>query len=508
MLQGKPTIAVLPTGAGKSLCYQLPALLLEGLTVVVSPLIALMKDQVDGLKARGVSAGMLNSGQSLDDAREVFAQLARKELKLLYIAPERFANARFAERFAELDISLFAIDEAHCVSQWGHDFRPDYRRLGERIAHSPARRLALTATATPDVRADIVHVLGMEEPAIFVRGFNRSNLYFSVIHTGGEADKLVKATTLIQAHRGQGTAIVYAGTRKRAGEFAHAFGKRWRTAAYHAGLEAEERTRVQDAFSKNTLDVIVATSAFGMGVDKSNVRLVVHLDLPLSLDGYYQEAGRAGRDGDPARAVLLFNGADVNLAEFLIDKSASELPEEQAEAHKARERARLQGMLRYARGGACRRQYILDYFEDRERIVCGNCDVCCQEGARAATDAEQLTIRKILSCVARLRGRFGRTRVVQLARGDDEASPALKALPSFGVLKELSEKRGLALLSALEASGYVRTMSGEYPTVAITEQGMKVMQDEVRAMLRGRALETKSEKRSRAKPSKRKSRFR
>ena len=293
VLRGDPTIAVLPTGAGKSLCYQLPALLLDGLTVVVSPLIALMKDQVDALSARGVKAGMLNSsGQSLDEARAVFQALERRELKLLYIAPERFSNARFAERFADLDISLFAVDEAHCVSQWGHDFRPDYRRLGERIAESKARRLALTATATPDVRSDIAHVLGMNEPQVFVRGFNRPNLYFSVMHSGGEADKCERAAALIAAHRQDGTAIVYAGTRKRAAEFAQAFSGRWRSAAYHAGLETEERTRVQESFAKGTLDVIVATTAFGMGVDKANVRLVVHLDLPLSLDGYYQEAGR------------------------------------------------------------------------------------------------------------------------------------------------------------------------------------------------------------------------
>ena len=495
VLSGQPTIAVLPTGAGKSLCYQLPAMLLPGVTVVISPLIALMKDQVDALTRRGIAAGMVSSAQTLDDLRATMLALTRGELKLLYLAPERFNNARFAERFAEANISLFAVDEAHCVSQWGHDFRPEYRKLGDYVAKTRAMRLALTATATPDVREDIAYVLDMDSPNVFVRGFNRPNLYFSVEQAGGEADKHQRAAALIAAHRGVGSAICYVGTRAHA-ESAAVFLKQKgrKAAAYHAGLEASERTRVQEAFACGELEVIVATNAFGMGVDKSNVRLVVHLDLPLALDAYYQEAGRGGRDGAPARATLLFNGADVNLAEFLIERSAGESGSQEQKQH---DLARLQAMVRYARGAQCRRQYILDYFEDKERISCGNCDVCCQEGARALTDIEHLATRKALSIVARLRGRFGRTRIVQAARGDADAGATLQAMSSFGILRDWPEKKLFALLQALELAGCVRTMTGEYPTIAITELGVQVMRDEARVSLRGLDTNSKTKKKAR-----------
>ena len=500
VLSGQPTIAVLPTGAGKSLCYQLPAMLLPGVTVVISPLIALMKDQVDALTRRGIAAGMVSSAQSFDDLRATMLALSRGELKLLYLAPERFSNARFAERFKDANISLFAVDEAHCVSQWGHDFRPEYRKLGDYVAKTRAMRLALTATATPDVREDIAYVLDMDAPNVFVRGFNRPNLYFSVEQAGGEADKHLRAAALINAHKGEGSAICYAGTRAHAESAAvYLKQKGRRAAAYHAGLEAAERTRVQEAFANGELDVIVATNAFGMGVDKSNVRLVVHLDLPLALDAYYQEAGRGGRDGAPARATLLFNGADVNLAEFLIERSASESGSEEQKQH---DLGRLQAMVRYARGAQCRRQYILDYFDDKERILCGNCDVCCQEGARSLTDHEHLATRKALSVVARLRGRFGRTRIVQAARGDADAGATLQAMPSFGLLRDWPEKKLFALLQALELAGCVRTMTGEYPTIAITELGVQVMRDEARVSLRG--LDESAKKRvakKRAKPA-------
>jgi ATP-dependent DNA helicase RecQ len=327
IMAGRPVIAVMPTGAGKSLCYQLPAIIMAErgqVTLVVSPLIALMKDQVDALKARGVPAVALTSASGADEQREILEGIRAGLYTLIYVAPERFRSPRFVDalRATAGRLALVAIDEAHCISEWGHDFRPEYRRLGEVVRQLGAPRIAaFTATATPEVRRDIAQQLELEEPQLHVRGFDRPNLHFSVERVGGGDEKPARLVELVRTREG-GVALVYASTRKNAEKYAAALkvaGMRARV--YHAGLDGMVRERAQDVFMAGQLDAIVATNAFGMGIDKSDIRLVVHADIPRSPEAYYQEAGRGGRDGKPTRCVLLFNHSDIKLQEFLIDAS-------------------------------------------------------------------------------------------------------------------------------------------------------------------------------------------
>jgi len=327
VLAGRPTVVVMPTGAGKSLCYQLPAVLLGrdgGVSLVVSPLIALMKDQVDALRARGIAAAALTSASTQAEQSNILEGIRVGEYTLVYVAPERFRSPRFVDALAQLGdrLALIAIDEAHCISEWGHDFRPDYRRLGEAaLALRAPRLVALTATATPEVRDDIVTHLGMEAPALHVHGFDRPNLHYSVVRAGGAADKSAKLVDRVR-RRTSGVALVYAATRKNTERYAAALAEQgMRVRVYHAGLPDDDRHAAQDAFMAGTLDAIVATNAFGMGVDKSDVHLVIHADLPRSIEAYYQESGRGGRDGMRTECVLLFNHGDVRLQEFLIAAS-------------------------------------------------------------------------------------------------------------------------------------------------------------------------------------------
>jgi ATP-dependent DNA helicase RecQ len=326
VLAGRPTVAVMPTGAGKSLCYQLPALLLDGVTLVVSPLIALMKDQVDGLRARGIAAEFINSTQSPDDQRAILDRLLAGQVRLVYVAPERFRQATFLRTMRQVPLSLFAVDEAHCISRWGHDFRPDYTRLGEVIeALQPPRVLACTATATPEVRADIHATLRLASPSVHVAGFLRENLFLESRLCGGDKDRdrRIEALLRLPAMK-EGAIVLYASTRKRVERYAQLLRQVLPgepVVAYHGGMDDEERSSAQDRFMSGRARIAVATNAFGMGVDRSDVRAVIHVDLPRTVEGYYQEVGRAGRDSTPSRCLLLHNPTDTRVHEFLIDRS-------------------------------------------------------------------------------------------------------------------------------------------------------------------------------------------
>ncbi len=575
VLAGRDVLAVMPTGSGKSLCYQLPAVFREGCTLVVSPLIALMKDQVDALQAQGIAATYVNSSLPPHEQQERLRACRAGVYDLLYIAPERFRSARFVEAISRTQVSLFAIDEAHCISEWGHDFRPDYLRLREAVA-LPTRPsvLALTATATVDVQQDIVQQLGRPGMQPFVYGFDRANLVYRVLALNGQAAKLRALQEELVAQQ-DGSAIIYTSTRRAAEEVA-AFlqGLGAEVLLYHAGLSDAARKQAQDAFMERPNGLIVATNAFGMGIDKPDVRCVVHFNLPRSLEAYYQEAGRAGRDGTEAQCVLLFSYGDVRIQEFLVEHnnptravlervyeliagmgpSGTEVPLSALSRHLGRggsamqlgaaarllekaghieqltnfeagdslpagtpntlarlagepvpphalvldddalrrrrqhELAKLRRMVGYASARQCRRQKILGYFgETWDKPNCAACDHCLSETApksaaaspaRPPSEGEWLVIQKILSCVARMGGRYGRTRVVQVllgSRAREIRGTHLSRLSTYGILKGSPRPMIDAYMDALIGADCIDVAGDEYPKLKMTDHGQAVM---------------------------------
>jgi ATP-dependent DNA helicase RecQ len=400
VLSGRPTIAILPTGAGKSLCFQLPAMLLKGTTVVVSPLVALMKDQVDSLRARGIPAAFINSSLSDQERQETQGALRRGEYRLVYVAPERFKSPSFLSAIGEVTVPLLAVDEAHCISAWGHDFRPEYQKLAlARDALKAERVLALTATATPEVRRDIGEALELRDPEVFVAGFDRPNLFIEVLRVSGDKDKLGRLVALARAG---GPGLVYAATRKNVEKIVAALQAAGIAAlGYHAGLQDEERTQVQEKFLRGEIPVVVATNAFGMGVDKADIRFVVHFDTPRSLEAYYQEIGRAGRDGAPSYALLLFNFADVMMQRRMIDagRPSRRLVEDAWEAARRLRRGSIEELARECNvsaaelSGAVRLLESAGHFERRSREGQFACATPSVQARDLAVDFELLELR-------------------------------------------------------------------------------------------------------------------
>ena len=467
--EGRDAFVLMPTGGGKSLCYQLPAMALPGLTLVVSPLIALMKDQVDALEANGLPAAFINSTQTPDELRQVVRRVRSGEIKLLYVAPERVTEPRFADFLRTLDVSLIAIDEAHCVSEWGHEFRPAYRELsGLRRVCPDTPVIALTATATEPVRADILSQLGLRDPQSFISSFNRSNLTYSVVPKENDLSHLL---SLLAKHRDE-SAIIYCGSRKGTEEMAQTLSERGFSAeAYHAGLESDARRSIQDRFIRDRTPIVVATIAFGMGINKPDVRLVVHCDLPKSIESYYQETGRAGRDGQTSECVLYFSYGGKSRQEFFI--SQIEDSEEQERA-----RGRLEQVISLCTMPTCRRKFVLEYLgEERTDENCGACDNCTE--AREQYDATEIA-QKVLSAVIRTGERFGAAHVIDVLRGS-KGEKVLKQghdqLSVYGIAAGRARDELRDLVEDLKREGLLSTSEGEFPTLEVSPRGREFIKN-------------------------------
>ncbi|HVR65371.1 MAG TPA: DNA helicase RecQ [Verrucomicrobiae bacterium] len=486
---GGDAMVLMPTGGGKSLCYQIPALCRKGVTVVVSPLIALMRDQVEALKQLGVKAAALNSSIAFSAAVQIERQMADGEIDIVYVAPERLLTDSFLALLGRCRLALFAIDEAHCVSQWGHDFRPEYLKLTVLHERFPAvPRIALTATADAPTRRDIQERLQLEKGRVFVAGFDRPNIRYRVPPKTDERGQLLE---IIESHKGE-SGIVYCMTRKSVERVAQALADRgWPALPYHAGLDKAVRDRHQDRFIKDDGVIVVATIAFGMGIDKPDVRFVVHLDLPKSLEAYYQETGRAGRDGLPSDAVMLYGLEDVTKIRQLV--AGSEAPD----AQKQIERRKLEALIGFCETTQCRRQVLLSYFGESPAGRCGNCDTCLEPVE--SFDGTELA-RKALSCVYRTGQRFGALHVIDVLRGTDSEKVQKFGhdnLSTYGIGKELSVAEWRSVFRQLAAHGFLEVDMDGHGGLRLSQDCRDVLRGERRVELHRDTLREKRPRKAR-----------
>lgn len=469
VLAHKHALAIMPTGGGKSITYQLPAMMFEGLTLVISPLISLMKDQVDGLNTLGIPATFLNSTVDGQEQAQRMSDLRHGVYKMLYVAPERLEVPSFFSFVQQLPVDLIAIDEAHVLSQWGHDFRPSYLNILPLLSEIPGNPaiLGLTATATERVRENLQELLGVSDDDTVLTGFARDNLALKIVRNQDKRDYIVK---YLRENADQ-TGIIYAATRKQVDELTAYLNKIGIHAArYHAGLSEKERQKQQEAFLYDESPVIVATNAFGMGINKSNVRYVIHYSVPGNIEAYYQEIGRAGRDGLPAEAILLYAPQDIHLQEFFVQKS------EGSEAYKQNEYDKIREMNAYANTQTCLPRYLLQYFGETVTQDCGRCSNCLDE--RELVDVT-VDAQKVLANVMRMNQRFGKTMVAKVLKGSNDASVKkyeyLRDLPTFGLMKERTLKDLTQFIDYLTADGYLRFEGAEYPVLKVTKLGADVL---------------------------------
>ena len=469
LLRNEDVIGIMPTGAGKSICFQIPALCKPGLTIVFSPLISLMKDQVDGLLVQNIPAALINSTLTQAEFNKTMYEVRSGKIKLLYIAPERLGSNFFCNVLRALPIAQVIVDEAHCISEWGHDFRPSYRLIGEWLNSLPKRPIvgAFTATATKYVENDIKKLLGLDKANVYVTGFDRPNLSFSVIRTPKRMDYVVH---YVRQHDNE-NGIIYCATRKDVDRVYENLTRAGiKVGHYHGGLSDEVRREMQNAYADDKLQVMVATNAFGMGIDKSNVRYVLHYQMPRNMESYYQEAGRAGRDGAPAECILLYSGQDVQVHKYLIEQSI-ETPERQEV-----ELRKLQSMIDYCFCSNCLRKYMLNYFgESTVWTTCDNCSSCKGSGDKVNVTKEA---KAIFRAIMGTDERYGASMITSIVRGertDRIMRAGHDALPVFGLLSNVDEKSIKGLIQQFVASGYLRSSSGKYPVLSLTAGAEEVL---------------------------------